>query len=389
MKSIKNIIAMGLVCCGLAAAANAQAQQYTITGNVSGLADGTVLLLTPMSHDKEQPLGEATVAGGQFKFTGTATEPILVNVTVKDCYGVCTLMLENAAITVSGSASKQKAWDGTDLYEWKTTVGGSPLTDQYKTLMSERDKLNQLHAANQEKFAHVHQKMNELKDEAERKAYQQSDDYKAMLEADRQFFHAADSVLNGLILSQKETFWGPLLATANMSYFTPDQRKLYNQFSETAKNSWYGRKMKEELWPAGTVGQPIEGFTVKDDKTGQETTFAKLAEGKKYVLIDFWASWCAPCRKEIPNVKRQYALYKDKGFEVVSISIDRSADAWRKAVAEEQLEWPNYLSTEVADKFKVKAVPTMLLVDNKGVIIAENNDARGEALATKLAELFK
>ena len=88
-------------------------------------------------------------------------------------------------------------------------------------------------------------------------------------------------------------------------------------------------------------------------------------------------------------MKRQYELYKDKGFEVISISIDRNAAAWKKAVKEEQLQWPNFLSTEVADQFKVKAVPTMLLVDGNGILVAENADARGENLAKKLAEIMK
>ena len=219
-------------------------------------------------------------------------------------------------------------------------------------------------------------------------AYKKTEEYQALEKSDREFFQTVDKVLNGLILDNKDTFWGPLLAHQYMSYFTPDQRDMYNQFSDAAKNSWYGKKMRAELWPAGGVGEKIHMFTVKDE-AGKAITFQQLAQGKKYVLIDFWASWCMPCRKEIPNVKRQYELYKNKGFEVVSISIDRNAAAWKKAVKEEQLQWPNFLSNEVADQFKVKSVPTMLLVDANGVLVAENDDARGENLAKKLAELLK
>ena len=85
----------------------------------------------------------------------------------------------------------------------------------------------------------------------------------------------------------------------------------------------------------------------------------------------------------------QYALYKDKGLQVVSISIDKDANAWKKAVKEEQLQWPNFLSPAVADQYRVKAVPTMYLLDSDGKVVAESDDARGEKLAAKLAELFK
>lgn len=88
-------------------------------------------------------------------------------------------------------------------------------------------------------------------------------------------------------------------------------------------------------------------------------------------------------------MKNQYALYKDKGLQVVSISIDRNAAAWKKAVKEENLQWPNFLSPQVADNYKVKAVPTMYLLDAQGKVIAENEDARGEKLAKKLKDLFQ
>lgn len=363
------------------------AQKYTVNGIVEGLPDGTVLQLIPMSHGKETPLGETTVQGGKFKFTGSVKEPICGHVTVKDSYGYCSFMLENCGIVITATVTKSKAHDGVDLYTWKSNVLGSPLTEKYNGFVAEREKIDELYMANQRKFQHVHEKVRSLKDE-ELAAYKKTDEYQSLEKADREFFQYVDKTLNGLILDNKDSFWGPLLAHQYMTYFTPDQRNLYNQFSDAAKNSWYGKKMKEELWPAGGVGEKIPSFTIKDE-AGKAYTFQQLAKGKKYVLLDFWASWCAPCRKEIPNVKKQYDLYKDRGFEVISISIDRNAAQWKKALEEEQLKWPNFLSNEVADQFKVKAVPTMYLVDTKGVILAENDDARGEKLAAKLAELFK
>lgn len=370
-----------IVCLGISA------QKYTVNGIVEGLPDGTVLQLIPMSHGKETPLGETTVQGGKFKFTGSVKEPICGHVTVKDSYGYCSFMLENCGIVITATVTKGKAHDGVDLYTWKSNVLGSPLTEKYNVFVAEREKIDELYMANQRKFQHVHEKVRSLKGD-ELTAYKKTDEYQALEKADREFFQYVDKTLNGLILDNKDSFWGPLLAHQYMSYFTPDQRNLYNQFSDAAKNSWYGKKMKEELWPAGGVGEKIPSFTIKDE-AGKAYTFQQLAKGKKYVLLDFWASWCAPCRKEIPNVKKQYDLYKDKGFEVISISIDRNAAPWKKALEEEQLKWPNFLSNEVADQFKVKAVPTMYLVDTKGVILAENDDARGEKLAAKLAELFK
>lgn len=104
-------------------------------------------------------------------------------------------------------------------------------------------------------------------------------------------------------------------------------------------------------------------------------------------MIDFWASWCNPCRKEIPNLKKLYAAYSGKGFQIVSVSIDTDSAAWEKALKEEKLEWPNFLDTEgVATLYNVKFVPTMYLIDANGIILAEN--LRGEQLAAEIAELY-
>ena len=111
----------------------------------------------------------------------------------------------------------------------------------------------------------------------------------------------------------------------------------------------------------------------------------------KVVLIDFWASWCAPCRRENPNVRALYAKYKDKGFEVLGVSLDRDMNAWKKAIADDQLPW-NHISdlkgwqSAHAAAYSVSSIPQTLLIDKEGKLIVRN--LRGESLAAKLYELF-
>ncbi|WP_194768168.1 peroxiredoxin family protein [Tamlana sp. I1] len=109
----------------------------------------------------------------------------------------------------------------------------------------------------------------------------------------------------------------------------------------------------------------------------------------KYVLIDFWASWCGPCRKESPNVQKQYALYKDKGFEVVSVSIDKKEVDWIKAVKEDDLKGTLLLakdSKKIMKDYVFSGIPYMVLLDTEGKVMALN--LRGEALQEKLKEIF-
>ena len=173
------------------------------------------------------------------------------------------------------------------------------------------------------------------------------------------------------------------------NFLTPKERVVFEKFSDQAKNSYHGQLAAAELYPGGQAGQMARPFTITDSQ-GKRISLEEFRKGKKYLLLDFWASWCVPCRREIPNVNKQYELYKNKGFEVVSVSIDKDANAWRKALEQEKLPWPNFLDNgEVAGIYNVKAIPAMFLMDANGKLIATGEDARGESLAKKLSELFK
>jgi thiol-disulfide isomerase/thioredoxin len=368
----------------------AVAQNLTITGTVNGLPDGTVLSIVPVSHDNDKAMAEGKLAAGKFEIKTDVQEPLLVVFKVNDDYSSLKFMVntgDNISVTVGKVDKKMYS---SAYYEMSDViVTGSSLNAKYKELTSVHDTLDQIRSDFERRYSPLQSKISAAgKDKVKMDAIKATDEYKAMEKEDNDFFHTVEAKYTNLFNANKDTFWGPLLMVNFMSYLTAEQKPYYESLPEQVKKSFYGKKIYDEIFPGGGVGTKLQSFTLKDE-AGKSYTLEQLLKGKKYLLIDFWASWCAPCRKEIPNVKKNYEQYKNHGFEVVSISIDQNAAAWKKAVQQEQLKWPNFLSPAVANQFKVRAVPTMYLIDANGVVLGINEDVRGEALGKKLAELFK
>ena len=139
------------------------------------------------------------------------------------------------------------------------------------------------------------------------------------------------------------------------------------------------------------IGKPFTDLEMNDTE-GKAHKLSEYCGKGHYVLIDFWASWCGPCRMEMPNVKENYEKYHAKGFDVVGLSFDNKADAWKKAINEMDLNWIHLSDLKgwrsiAAQTYGIQGIPASLLVNPKGIIVAR--DLRGEALGKKLAEIFK
>lgn len=170
--------------------------------------------------------------------------------------------------------------------------------------------------------------------------------------------------------------------------FIPFAEQFVNEFKDTDPEATADLQRQIDFARPFTIGGTAPDFE-QADPDGKSV---KLSDFKgKYLLIDFWASWCGPCRMENPNVVKMYNKYKDLGFEILGVSLDNNKDRWIGAIEQDNLEWVHVSDlkgwkNEVAKMYNITAIPHTILLDKEGKIIARN--LRGPSLEEKLKELF-
>lgn len=364
-------------------------QSYILEGTIKGLADGTTIELIPgATHSSETAVAETTSKDGKFSFTGKLKEPRLFYLSFGKNKGYIPVLVENSKIKLTAEAETSKENERINFKN--EVVTGSKANDYFKKETAFREELNNDYAAyhkGTETISNLYAKARTAGNKKQMDSIGNSPEWKKFEADEKAFFAKVQSSSENLIAKHKATWWGPFFMLTQYSYFTPDQKPVFAQFSETAKNSYYGQLVEKEVNPKSLVGTNFSNFAL-NDKDGKAYNVKDIIAGKKYILIDFWASWCGPCRKEIPNLKTAYAAYSDKGFEILSISIDKDQKAWLKALGQENMQWHNLLDdNKVSNAFNVKTIPATYLVDSKGIIISDN--LRGAALEEKLKELLK
>jgi len=365
-------------------------QSYTLEGSIKGLEDGTIIELIPgATHSSETAVAETTSKNGNFTFTGKLKEPRLFYISFAKSKGFIPVLVENAKIKVTAEAEISKKEDQRINFK-NEVITGSKANDYFKKETAFREELNNDYAAyhkGTEELSKLYSKARTAGNKKQMDSIGNTPEWKKFEADEKAFFAKVQSSSENLISKHKATWWGPFFMMTQYSYLTPDQKPVFAQFSEIAKKSYYGQLVEKEVNPKSLVGTNVYNFAL-NDKDGKGFNVKDIIAGKKYILIDFWASWCAPCRKEIPSLKTAYTAYADKGFEILSISIDKDQKAWQKALGHENMPWHNLLDdNKVSNAFNVITIPATYLVDSKGVIISDN--LRGEALEEKLKELLK
>ncbi len=168
---------------------------------------------------------------------------------------------------------------------------------------------------------------------------------------------------------------------------------VVSAFDSSINNSYYVKHLQDRVKTLKrvAVGQHFVDFTL-NDPDGNPVSLSSVVEKNKYTLVDFWASWCMPCRGENPNVVTAYKNYHDKGFTVFGVSLDKDHDKWVEAIKKDGLTWTHvsdlkYWSSEAAKLYGVQSIPHNVLINSKGIIVDKN--LRGQKLQDKLAELLK
>jgi len=169
------------------------------------------------------------------------------------------------------------------------------------------------------------------------------------------------------------------------------QEEVWNALPPSLRESYEGRKAIDRINGIKNteIGAYAVDFTLETDTDGQTRTRSSL--NGKYVLLDFWASWCGPCIAEFPHLKETYGRFRDKGFEVLGVSIDKNRDRWLEAIKKHELPWPQVIDRPgdeaiALKKYAASVIPTTYLLDPDGKIIAKN--LKSKALEEFLAEVL-
>lgn len=202
-----------------------------------------------------------------------------------------------------------------------------------------------------------------------------------------QGYQLRNEVVNELALRYKNSFMGPMLLLSLNGNLTENHQAIYDAFSQKAKESQYGKEVDNELHPSSLLGKQAPQIEVADIEGNTMQVNTHFTDAR-YLLVDFWASWCEPCRVEMNNLKQIYEKYAPKGLKMISITTEKDLNEWKKALTEEQMPWSNYrdINRKMLNAYHVRYIPSIFIINNEGVVLAEK--LRGKELADFIRDLF-
>ena len=329
--------------------------QVVINGDIAGLEDGVEMYLKVRENKIWMALDSCTINNGKFQLKAIVDEPRLAFLI--DSRGVNSripILIEAGTITVTGSVSDDNI-----------VIKGSNFNDEYQAIMEQSDILDMEYDRLSEAYVNA----------------QMSGDLMGMAEAKIQIDEVEkqqDNIKKDYIKNNPKSFVSLILITSELIHYASLQE--LETYKSWLSPSLYNTKGIKEIDLKITAlqrfepGQPVPDISLPDTD-GIVRTLSDLRG--KYVLVDFWASWCGPCRRENPAVVEVYQKFHDKGFDIFAVSLDRDKEAWLKAIEKDKLTWTHVSELkgwngEVSQAFCVSSIPSNLLIDPEGKIIARN-----------------
>jgi len=364
----KNLLIISLAVLTIASCTKPVKNQFIITGTADTSFDGYVLL----QKRTDGPLitiDSMLLTSGKFNFKGTVDYPEVYYLTVPGTKSSIPFFIEPAEIKFTVNTKDVN----------KTRIEGSKTQTEYDAYL---DMLDQFNTKIRESYQ-MSMKAQEIGDEAKAREF---DSLTNVYDQQRGDFS------KNYVMQNPKSFTVPYIAYRNSwNYDMNELEKALGSFDTTLNHSIYTGYLQEYLktLKRTEVGMLYVSFMMQDS-TGQYFPIADLI-GKGYLLLDFWASWCSPCREENPNLVAMYNKYHDKGFNILGVSLDSMRPRWLQAIKDDQLNWYHVSDLEgwankAAKLYGVRSIPANFLIDTNGYIIGKN--LRGEELQAKLAELF-
>jgi peroxiredoxin len=360
---MKRFSLLPLLLASLCACKQNKRDSFTLTGDIKGIKAPYVYLHIPIGDSATND--SAVVKDGHFEFKGTLPEPAMAYLETKERY--TELFLENADIQVSGNI------DSLDNLK----ITGSASQVEYDSLKASIADITAMEGP-------LYQQYDAAKDSVTGSAIEIRLDSLKEQRRSRLYTYIAAHPKSPVSVYEISSM------TIGVDY--PRLKTLFNYLDTSAQNSVAGKTLAKRLavLSRSAIGQPVIDFT-QNDMNGRPVTFSQYNKGR-YVFLDFWASWCGPCRGENPNVLKAYNHFKDKGLAILGVSLDEDSSKWRQAVRQDGMPWTQVSDlkgwkNEVAQQYGIQGIPFNFLVDPNGIIIAKN--LRGMALDQKLSDLIK